>query len=125
MLFDGRTSDGGGDEARHLVARVERLLEPRLARHAGVVGVRQDRARHPLGIALRLQDLDAAERMVLLIRIALVVEVVQQRDGAPVVLVLAELPRVAAHRRLDAQHVLAQALALRVLGHQRPRVFSR
>ena len=60
--------------------------------------------------------------MVLRIGIALVVEVVQQRDGAPVVFVLAELPRVAAHRGLDAEHVLPQALALRVLGHQRPGV---
>ena len=115
----------GGDEARHLVARVQRVLEPRLARHAGVVGVREDRARHPLGIALRLQDLDAAKRMVLLVGIALVVEVVQQRDDAPVVFVLAELPRVAAHRGFDRQHVLPQALALRVLGHQRPGVVSR
>ena len=31
-----------------------------------------------------------------------------------------ELARVAAHRGLDGQRVLAQALALRVLGQQRP-----
>ena len=43
----------GGDEARHLVAGKQRLLERRLARHAAVVGVRQDGADHPLRIALR------------------------------------------------------------------------
>src|SRR4029078_13037605 len=106
-------------------ARPERLLEPRLARDARVFRVRQNRARHPLGIALRLEDLDAAEGMVLLIGIALVVEVVQQRDRPPVVLVLAELPRVAAHRRFDAEHVLPQALALLLLGDESPCLVSR
>jgi hypothetical protein len=62
--------------------------------------------------------------MVLLIREALVVEVVQQRDGAPVVFVLAELPRIAAHGRFDAEHVFPEALALRVLGYERPGLVS-
>ena len=116
----------GGDEAGHLVAGVQRLARAAISRGTPrVVGVRQDRARHPLGIALRLQDLDAAKRMVLLVGPALVVEVVQQRDDAPVLFVLAEQPRVAAHRGFDRQHVLAQALALRVLGHQRPGRLSR
>ena len=34
------------------------------------------------------------------------------------------LPRVAAHRGLDGQRVLQQALALRVLGQQRPGVLA-
>ena len=42
---------GRDDEPAHLVAGEQRPLELRLARHAGVVGVRQNRARHPLGIA--------------------------------------------------------------------------
>jgi hypothetical protein len=63
--------------------------------------------------------------MVLRIRIALVIEIMQQRDDTPVVLVFAELTRVAAHGRLDRQHVLAQAIASRVLGHQRVRIRSR
>ena len=54
----------------------------------------------------------------------LVVEVVEQRRDAPALLVLAELPRVAAHRGLDGQRVLQQAVALGVLGQQRPGVVS-
>src|SRR5262249_23147582 len=70
-------------------------------------------------------DLDAAEGVILLIRIPLVVEVVQQRDGAPVVLVFAEHPRVAAHGCLDGEHVFAQALALRMFGNDGPGLVSR
>ena len=40
------------------------------------------------------------------------------------VFVLAEHPRVAAHRGLDAERVLQQALALGVLGQQRPGIVS-
>ena len=53
-------------------------------------------------------------------RIALVVEVVEQRDDAPLLLVLAERARVAADGGLDGERVLAQALALGPLGQQRP-----
>src|SRR5262245_46081445 len=35
----------GGDESRHLVAGIQRLLEARFTRHAGIIGVREDRAR--------------------------------------------------------------------------------
>ena len=87
--------------------------------------MRQDRARHPLRVALLLQDLHAAKRMIRLIGPALVVEVVQQRHHAPVVLVLTPEPRVAAHRGFDREHVLPQALALRMLGDQRPRLIPR
>ena len=109
-----------GDEARPSRRRRTASSRAGLARHAGVVGVRQDRARHPLRIALLAQDLDAAERMVRRVGPALVVEVVEQRDDAPVLLVLAPQPRVAAHRGLDRQRVLPQALALRVFRQQRP-----
>ena len=80
---------GGGDEARQLVAGEQRLLQPAFARDAAVVGVRQDRARHPLRIAERRQNLDATVRMILAVGILLVVEVVHERDEAPLVLVLA------------------------------------
>ena len=63
--------------------------------------------------------------MVLAIGILLVVEVVDERDEAPRVFVLAPHPRVAAHRGLDGQQMLAQALALHVLGHERPRALAR
>jgi hypothetical protein len=53
-------------------------------------------------------------------RIPLVVEIMEQGDDAPSLLVLAEFARVAADRRFDRERVLAQALALRPLSEQRP-----
>jgi hypothetical protein len=44
------------------------------------------------------------------VRMALVVEVVEEPDEAPLLLVGTEPPRVRAHRRLDRQHVAAQRL---------------
>src|SRR5215831_937121 len=35
---------GGGDEPGHLIARIQGSFEPRFARNARVLGVRQDRA---------------------------------------------------------------------------------
>ncbi len=110
----------GGNKAGQFIARKERVFQARFARHAGVFRVRKNRPRDPLRIALRLQNLDAAIRMILLVGPPLVVEIVQQRDDGPVFLGLAPQPRVPADRRLDRQHVLAQAFALRVFGHQRP-----
>src|SRR5579864_4270791 len=111
---------GRRDEASHLVAREKRLLQASLPRDPGIVGVRQDRARHPVGVAHRRQDLDAAERVVFPIGVLLVVEVVHQRDEAPGLLIFTPLPRVAAHRRLDREQVLPEALALDVLGDEGP-----
>ena len=62
--------------------------------------------------------------MVFRARPSFVVEVVQQRDNAPAVLVLAEPAGIAAHRGFDRQRVLPQTVALRVLGQQRPRVVA-
>ena len=52
---------------------------------------------------------------------ALVVEVVQERHVAPCLLVLAPLPGVGPHRRLDREAVPEQRLALRPLGEKGPR----
>ena len=72
------------------------------------------------GIAERSQMLAALVGMIAERRIALVVEVVEQRDDAPLLFVLAELPRVAAHRGFDRERMLAQALALRPLSQELP-----
>src|SRR5439155_722179 len=108
-------------EPGHFVAREQRLLQEPVARHAAVVGVREDRADHPLRILLLAQDLAAAKRMILEAGPPLVIEIVQQRDDAPALLVLAELPRVAAHGGFHGHRVLQEALVLRVLGQQLPR----
>src|SRR5689334_902513 len=62
--------------------------------------------------------------MILGVGVLLVVEVVQQRHRSPIVFVLAEQPRVPAHCGFHREHMFAQALTLRVLRHQKPRVLS-
>src|SRR5262249_42025088 len=112
---------GRGDEPGELVAREQRLLEQAVPADAGdLARVREDRAAHPLRVALLLQDFAALVRMVAERRPALVVEVVQEGGHAPLVFVPAELPRVAAHGRLHGQRVLEQTVALRVLRQEGP-----
>src|SRR5437667_2385142 len=115
----------GGDESRHFIARKERLLDRRLARHAGDLRrMREDRADHPLRIAALAQNLAAAHRMITERRPALVVEIMKQRDDAPSLFILAELLRVAAYCGLDGERVLQETLAFGVLGEQMPSLVS-
>src|SRR5438067_3275002 len=114
-----------GDEARELVAREERLLQQAVARHTrDLLRVRENRADHPIGIPLLVENLAPFVRMIAERRPALVVEVVQQRGDAPGVFVFPELPRVAAHRGFDRHRVFQQAVAFRVLGQERPGVVA-
>ena len=82
--------------------------------------MREDGARHPFGIPAALKLVAPSKRMVGRRLIALVVEIVKQRDDAPCLLVLTERPRVAAHGRFDGERVFAQALTLGPFGQQRP-----
>ena len=112
---------GGGDEASHLVAGIQRLLErgsrARRPSSRRATGSRASPIRDSRGAAA----LAAPERMVGRRLVALVVEIVQQRDRRPMPPRLRRTPCVAAHRRFDRQRVLAQALALGPFGQQRPR----
>src|SRR5439155_15392796 len=107
-------------EARELVAGEERPLQRRVPVDVEVLGVGEDRLDHPLGIPLLAQDRRPVLRMLVEGRMDLVVEVVQERDDAPALLVLAELTRVPARRGLDRQGVPDQRLALRVAGQSLP-----
>ena len=80
------------------LARVAALLE-QLQRHPGVAGLE--------------------------IGVLLVVEVVEDAGGRPQLLVLAVAAGVGAHRRLHAQHVLAQRVALGPLAEQLPGLVAR
>ena len=62
---------------------------------------------------------------ILQIRVLLVIEIVQQRDNAPHVFVLAEHARITTDRGLDRERVLSKAFALGVLGQLGPRIFTR
>src|SRR5437762_546445 len=88
---------------RFTTFRVDRLLELALARHAGIVRVREDGPRHPFRIPAALQLFAAAERVVGGRLVTLVIEVVQERDHPPRLLVFTEHARVAAHRRFDGE----------------------
>ena len=102
------------DEARQLVAREQRPLQQRVAWQREVLRVRQHRLDHLLWIPLLAEDRGAVLRMLVERRMQLVVEVVEQGDDAPALLVLAEMPRVPARRRLDGEGVPEERLALRV-----------
>ena len=99
----------GHEEARQLVDGEQRLLHRRVARDAEEIGMRRDGA-HQLGrVAARLELLQRDPRVAgLQVRVALVVEVVQQPCDAPQLLVGAEAARVGPHRGLDGEDVLAQ-----------------
>src|SRR5262245_51578471 len=58
--------------------------------------------------------------MVLAVGILFVIEVVDERDKAPGVLVFAGRPGISANRGLHAQKMFAKALALHVLGNEGP-----
>ncbi len=79
-----------------------------------------------LGPALLAEDAHADERVPLHreVRVALVVKVVDQADGAPKVLVLPILGGVGTHCRLDSQHVTNQILVLGVLVQQYPGILA-
>ncbi len=97
------------DEPGELVAGEERLLERRVARHLQVLGVREDALDDDLRVALLAQDRRAVLRMLVERGVDLVVEVVQERGDAPQLLVLAEVARVPARRRLDRRAHAAAA----------------
>jgi hypothetical protein len=108
------------DEAGELVAREQRLLERRVARHREMFRVRQHGLDDLVRVSLLAQDRRAVLRMPVERRVHLVVEVVEQRDDAPELLVLAELPRVEAHRRFDGERVAKERLALGVARQRVP-----
>src|SRR3989449_1549186 len=113
------------DETRQLVARVQGPVEECDARHPGIVGVGQDRVHDPLRYAARQENLGALHGMVRGARVHLVVEVVERARRTPRVWILAVLRRVGAHRGLDGAGVLAEAIALRELGEDRPGELAR
>ena len=107
-------------EARELVAGEERPLERRVARQLEMLGVREHRLDQLLGVALLAQDRRAVLRMLVERRVDLVVEVVQERDAAPELLVLAVATRVETDRGLDRERVAKQRLARRVARERLP-----
>src|SRR5207302_2226419 len=98
-LEAGRPYEGARmDEAGELVAGEERLLERRVARHGEVLGVREHGLDDVLGPALLAEDRRTVLRMLIEGGVDLVVEVVQEGDDRPALLVLAEQARVGPHR---------------------------
>ena len=94
---------GGGDEARHLVAGVERVLEPRLARarrnSRRATGSRASPTRDsPSPSGSRRRGTDGSPG-----RASARSRSRAAARRAPVVFVFAELPRVAAHRGFDGR----------------------
>src|SRR5918994_506093 len=123
----GRPHVGAGhDEAAQLVDGVQRLLHRRVARHAEEVRVGGDAADQLRRVAARLELLERHARMAgLEVRVALVVEVVEEPREPPQLLVLAELARIRAHGGLDGQDVLAEGRRLGPFAEEGPGLRAR
>ena len=93
------------DEPGELVAGEERPLQRRVAWNREVLGVREHGLDQDLGVALFAEDRRAVLWMLVERGVDLVVEVVEERGAAPQLLVLAEVARIPARRRLDGQRV--------------------
>src|SRR4051794_23824112 len=120
-LQPGRPDEPAGvDEAAQLVAREERLLEQRVARHCEMLRVGEDGLDDLLRITLLAEDRRAVLRVLVEGRMDLVVEVMEQGGDAPELLVLVELARVEARRSLDREGMAKQRLALRVARQRVP-----
>ena len=77
-----------------------------------MLGVGEHRLDHLVGIALLAEDRRAVLRVLVERGMDLVVEVVQEGDDPPELLVLAEVPRVPRRRGLDRERMTQQRLAL-------------
>src|SRR5258705_11457266 len=85
VRLDQRARD---DEAAHLVDRVERFADVRIARDVQVVGVRCDVVKDVFRPAPVAQHLDAAHRVKFEVRARLVVPIVDQAQYGPTLLIL-------------------------------------
>jgi hypothetical protein len=112
------------DEAGELVTREQGFLQHRVSFNRQMLGMREDGLDQLLGVALLAEDRRAILRMLVERGVHLVVEVVEECRGAPVLLVLAEMPRVPGHRGLDRQGMAAERLALRIARERLPRALS-
>jgi hypothetical protein len=111
-------------EARELVAGEEHLLELRIARHREVLGMRENGLDQLLGVALLAQDRRAVLWVLVERRVDFVVEVVEQRDATPELLVLLVQARVVADGRLDCESVAEERFVLRVARERVPRLVT-
>src|SRR4051812_29353276 len=107
-------------EARELVAGEEGLLQRRVARKLQVLRMRQNGLDDLLWIPGLAQDRRSVLGVLVKRRMHLVVEVVEQRGDAPLLLVAAEFPRVGGGRRLDCERMTKERFALRVRRQRLP-----
>src|SRR5262245_3868127 len=128
----GPDEHGCRDETAQLVAGEERLREPGLARHAGILRMAEDGFDHLFGIAVRGEDPAAFEGMTLRLRSVeivfgktLVIEIVEEPGVAPKIFVLPPELCIPPHRRFHRKRVLPQAVARGVLAEKRPGFVAR
>src|SRR6266849_8597324 len=117
----------GYQKAAQLVGCEQSFCHVGVTGHAGVSRMPHDRFDEAFGIAAATENVRARERMLIGRRKHLVIEIMQQADQSPFVnisIVVAVTLRARAHRRLDCQRVLAQAVAPGVLAQQLPSFVS-
>jgi len=98
----------GGDESCELVAGEESFFHGGVARYAGVLGVGHDGAADFVGVAAFFQDFVAFVGMFFRGGIFLVIEIMDQSDDSPKILILAKLFGVGAHAGFDGEGMFAQ-----------------
>src|ERR687891_1393737 len=120
----GAHEAAGVHEAGELVAGEEGALERRVAGQLEVLRMGEDGLDDLLRPALLAQDGRAVLRVLVERGVHLVVEVVEERDGAPELLVLTLPARVEAQARLHGEGVAEEGLALRVPREGFPRALA-
>lgn len=139
-LFDGagfkiedalrRTDVGaGGEEAGELIAGKKCVLKRRFAWDAAVIGVGEDGADHFFRIAVLAENFGALGGMfavgsVVVVGPTLVVEVVEEGNEAPELLVGTKFAGVGADTGLDGKHVFAQTFGLSVFTEKFPGIVA-
>ena len=121
--FRGFDQGAGGQKARELIAGEEGVVERRNARGAGIVCVTENGVNDLLGVAALAENLRAfvgmlLRRVVIGVRPALVIKIVEQGGEAPGIFVAAEFSRVGADAGFDCEGVFAQAFSLRVFAEK-------
>ena len=112
-------------EAGDLVTREECLLQRGVPLRLQMLSVREDCLDHLLRIALLAEDRRAVLRVLVERGVDLVVEVVEERNDAPQLLVLSEPARVRARGGLDGERMPEQRLALGVPRQRLPGSLAR
>jgi hypothetical protein len=82
------------------------------------------RMHHIIRVAQLAQQISAHLTMFLNTGMAFIINIMQQASNAPLLLILAKLPRISPHRRFNRQSMLYQTFILIPLGKKAKRLIT-